>query len=139
MVEDRPGELWITLTDKSAENENIKIEATMFDGSVLEPNSGDDETEDRVRLHISMLVDVWKEGETDLMEFVCSAWSDSLEIQKIYVFRRDNPTKCYMGPDIMYDRCSFFPPFHFHLYFGLTRLSFSPLLYNRFYVDLMCI
>ncbi|KAL8532462.1 hypothetical protein ACS0TY_008890 [Phlomoides rotata] len=99
-VQDRPGELWITLTGKSAEDENIKIEATMFDGSVLEPNSGDDESEDTVRLHISMLVDVWKEGETNKMEFVCSAWPESLEIQKIYVFRRDNPAKPYMGPDI---------------------------------------
>ncbi|KAG6391143.1 hypothetical protein SASPL_148894 [Salvia splendens] len=100
-VEDQPGQQWITLRAKSAEDENIKIEATMFDGSILEPKSDDEDTEEVVRLHISMLVDIWKGKETDSMEFVCSAWPDSLEIQKVYMFKRDNfPAQPYMGPDM---------------------------------------
>ncbi|XP_020550573.1 uncharacterized protein At2g39795, mitochondrial isoform X2 [Sesamum indicum] len=83
MVEDRPGEQWITLRGKSAKDENIKIEATMFDGSIIAPKS----CGENLRLHISVLVDIWKGEGTDLMEFVCSAWPDSLEIQKVYIFR----------------------------------------------------
>ncbi|KAG6389310.1 hypothetical protein SASPL_150778 [Salvia splendens] len=100
-VEDQPGQQWITLRAKSAEDENIKIEATMFDGSILEPKSDDEDTEEVVRLHISMLVDIWKGKETDSMEFVCSAWPYSLEIQKVYMFKQDNsPAQPYMGPDM---------------------------------------
>lgn len=102
MVEDVPGQQWITLRgkskSKSGEDENIKIEATMFDGSIFAPKSED------VRLHISMLVDIWRgnEEETDLMEFVCSAWPDSLEIHKVYIFNRPPQPQPYMGPDIKY-------------------------------------
>ena len=107
-MEDQPGQQWITLRAKSAEDENIKIEATMFDGSILEPKSDDEDTEEVVRLHISMLVDIWKGKETDSMEFVCSAWPDSLEIQKVYMFKRDNsPAQPYMGPDMKYGICCF--------------------------------
>ncbi|KAI3467974.1 hypothetical protein Pfo_024637 [Paulownia fortunei] len=100
MVEDRPGEQWITLRGKSAEGENIKIEATMFDGAIIAQKSGDEGTEENLRLHISMLVDIWKGEGTDVMEFVCSAWSDSLEIQKVFLFRPDESSvRPYMGPD----------------------------------------
>ncbi|KAG8384664.1 hypothetical protein BUALT_Bualt04G0141500 [Buddleja alternifolia] len=96
-VEDRPGEQWITLRGKSGDDESIKIEATMFDGSVIAPEAG----EDNLQLHISVLVDIWKGEGSDSMEFVCSAWPDSLEIQKVYVFRREeSPVQPYMGPDI---------------------------------------
>lgn len=85
---------------KSAEGENIKIVATMIDGSVLVPKSGDNSNGEDVRLHISLLVDISKGEECDLLEFVCSAWSDSLEIQKVYMFRRDGPLPhLYMGPN----------------------------------------
>ncbi|KAI7989799.1 Uncharacterized protein LOK49_LG13G02728 [Camellia lanceoleosa] len=98
-VEDRPGEQWITLRGKFGENETIKIEATMFDGSVIVPKSGDDSTAENVCLHISLLVDISKGEECDL-EFVCSAWPDSIEIQKVYIFRRDGSLpRPYMGPN----------------------------------------
>ncbi|PIN23147.1 MAM33, mitochondrial matrix glycoprotein [Handroanthus impetiginosus] len=101
MVEDRPGEQWITLRGKSAEDENIKIEATMFDGSIVAPKSGEEGNEENVRLHICVLVDIWKGEGTDSLEFVCSAWPNSLKIQKVYIFRRDaSPAHPYMGPDI---------------------------------------
>lgn len=97
-MDDRPGNQWITLRGKFGENETIKIEATMFDGSVVVQKSGDDSTAEDVRLHISLLVDVSKGGECDL-EFVCSSWPDHIEIQKVYVYRRDGSSKWpYMGP-----------------------------------------
>ncbi|XP_058203371.1 uncharacterized protein At2g39795, mitochondrial-like [Rhododendron vialii] len=99
VVEDRPSEQWITLRGKFGENETIKIEATMFDGSVVVPKSGDDGTAEDVRLHISLLVDISKGGECDL-EFVCSSWPDHIEIQKVYIYRRDGSLKWpYMGPN----------------------------------------
>ncbi|KAK4415415.1 hypothetical protein Salat_2648900 [Sesamum alatum] len=104
MVEDRPGEQWITLRGKSAEDENIKIEATMFDGSIITPKSCDEGTQENTRLHISVLVDIWKGQGTDLMEFVCSAWPDSLEIHKVYIFRNGKPpAQPYMETALSFD------------------------------------
>ncbi|XAR71027.1 hypothetical protein NMG60_11028107 [Bertholletia excelsa] len=98
-VEDRPGEQWMTLRGKFGENETIKIEATMFDGSVVVPKSGDDSDAEEMCLHISVLVDISKGKECDL-EFVCSAWRDHMEIQKVYIFRRDKTLPPpYMGPN----------------------------------------
>ncbi|KAL7121690.1 hypothetical protein ACP275_01G000400 [Erythranthe tilingii] len=102
IVEDRPGEQWITLRGKSADDENIKIEATMFDGSILVPKSEDAED---VRLHISMVVDIWKGERSDhFMEFVCSAWPDCFEIQRVVIFKpphqQHSPSQPCMGPDI---------------------------------------
>ncbi|KAK6162117.1 hypothetical protein DH2020_001958 [Rehmannia glutinosa] len=99
IVEDRPGEQWIRLSSKSAEDENIKIEATMFDGFIIAQKSGDRGTQENVQLHISMSVDIWKGEGTNIMKFVCSAWPDSLEIQKVFMFRHDEPpARLYMGP-----------------------------------------
>ncbi|CAK9180473.1 unnamed protein product [Ilex paraguariensis] len=80
MVEDRPGEQWITLRGTSALDEDIKIEATMFHG---------------------LLVDISKGEGCDSLEFVCSAWPDCLEIQKVYFFKRDGLlAQPYMGPNL---------------------------------------
>ncbi|EPS60992.1 hypothetical protein M569_13811, partial [Genlisea aurea] len=103
-VEDRPGERWITLHGTSPYGEDIKIEASMFDGSMIVPRkSGDDESdeEEDIKLHISVVVDVRKPEGADFIEFVCSAWPDSLEILKVYVFPHDGlPPRPYIGPDI---------------------------------------
>ncbi|CAH9112193.1 unnamed protein product [Cuscuta epithymum] len=101
-VEDHPAEQWVTLKRKFQDDEDIKIEATMFDGSIpVAPKSGDESNED-VRLHISLLVDIWKKGGRDSLEFVCSAWPDSLEVQNVYIFKREGlqPSQPYMGPNI---------------------------------------
>ncbi|KAL6985194.1 hypothetical protein U1Q18_018577 [Sarracenia purpurea var. burkii] len=99
-VEDRPGEQWITLMGKFGGNETIKIEATMFDGSVAVPKSGDDSNAEDVHLHISLLVDISKGEDGCDLEFVCSSWPDHMEIQKVYIFRRgDSLTRPYMGPN----------------------------------------
>ncbi|KAA3489889.1 Mitochondrial glycoprotein family protein [Gossypium australe] len=100
-VQDRSGEKWMTMRGKYGENEEIKIEATMFDGCVFVPKPGEDSTGENVVLHISLLVDISKgQGYPD-MEFLCSAWPDHLEIQKVYLLNRDktiiNP---YMGRDL---------------------------------------
>ncbi|KAK3018527.1 hypothetical protein RJ639_005093 [Escallonia herrerae] len=97
-VEDRPGEQWVTLKGKSVWDEGIKIEATVFDGSTLVPKTTGDSSGKDMRLHISLLVDISKGEGNDLLEFVCSAWPDSLEIQRVYMFRRDGSLP-YLGPD----------------------------------------
>ncbi|CAK9317516.1 unnamed protein product [Citrullus colocynthis] len=100
-VEDRPGMQWITLKGKFGDTEDIKIEATMFDGCESVPKLGDDsDDEEDLRLHISVLVDISKGDGSEDLEFVCSAWPDSLEVQKLYVVKRDRMlARPYMGPD----------------------------------------
>lgn len=91
----------MTMKRKFGDDEDIKIEATMFDGYELSPKLGDDSIGDDLRLHISLLVDVSKGNGSDDLEFVCSAWPDSLEVQSVYLLRRDRmPSRPYMGPDI---------------------------------------
>ncbi|GLT76127.1 hypothetical protein SLA2020_478050 [Shorea laevis] len=53
-----------------------------------------------VHLHISLLVDISKGQDHDELEFWCSAWPDSLEIQKVYLLRREKMMAGpYMGRD----------------------------------------
>lgn len=103
-VEDHPGMQWITLKGKFKDTEDIKIEATMFDGCESVPKFGDDcEGEEDLRLHISVLVDISKGDGSEDLEFVCSAWPDSLDVQKLYVLKRDRMLAShYMGPDFRY-------------------------------------
>ncbi|XP_047342052.1 uncharacterized protein At2g39795, mitochondrial [Impatiens glandulifera] len=101
-VEDRPGEQSVILRSKFGEDERVKIEATMFDGSRPVPKYGKYETGQDVHLHISLLVDISKgnkeDGSEDL-EFVCSAWPTQIEIERVYIFNRDaNKPKPYIGP-----------------------------------------
>ncbi|XP_004291946.1 PREDICTED: uncharacterized protein At2g39795, mitochondrial [Fragaria vesca subsp. vesca] len=99
-VEDRPGEQWITMRGKFGDSEDIKIEVTMFDGYESVPKTGDESSGEDLRLHISVLVDISKGDGSNDLEFLCSAWPDSLEIQKVYVLHRGRmPAKPYLGPD----------------------------------------
>lgn len=101
MVEDRPGEQFLTLRGRSTIDENIKIEATMFDGyGTVSPKLRDEETELNPQLHISLLVDISKGEGSDMLEFVCSAWPDRLVIDKLYVLALDGKlSRPYIGPD----------------------------------------
>ena len=85
------------------DNEEIKIEVTMFDGCVFVPKPGEDNTGENELLQISLLVDISKGQGCPEIEFLCSAWPDRLDIQKVYLLHHDkiiiNP---YMGPDIRY-------------------------------------
>lgn len=82
---------------KFGDTEDIKIEVTMFDGYEIVHKMRDDCSGEDVRLHISVLVDISKGDGSDDLEFVCSAWPDSLEIRKVYLLRHLKTP--YMGPD----------------------------------------
>ncbi|KAM7483585.1 hypothetical protein LguiB_008168 [Lonicera macranthoides] len=95
-VDEWPGEQWIRLSRKFGENEEIKIEVTMFDHSIP---VGDVAKGEDVQLHITMIVDVFKGDGSDVLEFVCSAWPDSVEIQKVFTRRHEWMTgHPYLGP-----------------------------------------
>ncbi|KAK1439434.1 hypothetical protein QVD17_05252 [Tagetes erecta] len=96
VVEDRPGEQYVTLRGRSTVDEDIKIEATMFDG--LYRNMDDDEPD--CQLHISMIVDIMKAEGGDTLQVVCSAWPKRLEIQNLYVIDFGGTlTRPYTGPN----------------------------------------
>ncbi|KAK8473045.1 hypothetical protein PHAVU_001G046600 [Phaseolus vulgaris] len=99
-VEERRGEQVVTLKGKFGECEDLRIEATMFDGCEHVPASGDDSSGVNVRLHLSLIVDISKgEGENEL-EFVCSAWPEGLNVEKVYLLRRGRmAARPYIGPD----------------------------------------
>lgn len=124
MVEDRPGEQLVTLS-RSMYNETIKIEATMFDGyGVIAPNSRDEDT-DNEQLHISVLVDITKAEGGDTLEFICSAWQERLEIQKLYVFGLNGRSPWpYTGPDFRYINYIIYIYFFLLLVFCNLRVSF---------------
>lgn len=101
IVEDRPGEQWISLRGKYGGKEEIKIEVTMFDGAIPVAKSGDGGKEDDMKLHISMIVDISKGENCDnVLEFICSAWPDSLEIQKVFLLKRNRlASKPFTAPN----------------------------------------
>ncbi|XP_010048145.2 uncharacterized protein At2g39795, mitochondrial [Eucalyptus grandis] len=102
-VQDQPGQRWVTLRGNFGNGEDIKIEATSFDAAVLVQKPGEDNSRQDMRLHISLLVDVSKGDGLGMLEFLCSAWPDSLEIRNVYLFRKEMQEKMhswpYMGPD----------------------------------------
>ncbi|KAH0871530.1 hypothetical protein HID58_078552 [Brassica napus] len=98
-VEDRPGEQCIVMKGKFGEDETIKMEATMFDGFMTVPRTGLDASGRDVRLHVSLLVDISKADGSEDMEFLCSVWPNRIEIQNLYMLRRDKITgQPYLGP-----------------------------------------
>lgn len=71
----------------------------MFDGAVPVKKNGGVDTDDNVELHITMIVDIFKGDGNSVLEFVCSAWSNSIEIQKVFVRGHDRMTgQPYTGP-----------------------------------------
>ncbi|KAK6912528.1 Mitochondrial glycoprotein [Dillenia turbinata] len=101
-IDRRKGQQFITLSSKFGENEEIKIEATMFNGSEIIPQVGDDDSREDLRLHIGLIINISEEEDGKLkdMEFLCSAWQDALEIQKVYTVKWDGLVAApYMGPN----------------------------------------
>ncbi|KAJ1429178.1 Mitochondrial glycoprotein [Sesbania bispinosa] len=99
LVDGRPEERWITLKRQFA-NEDIKVEVTMFDGAVPAPSaSGGVANSDEMQLHITLIVNISK-GEGGVLELMCSAWPDTIEIKRLFI-RRDQKTHAepYAGPD----------------------------------------
>lgn len=114
-VDERLGEQWIRLERKYAENENIKIEVTMFDRSIPAPKSGGSSgTVEDVLLHITVIVNITKGDSSDVLEIMCSAWPDSLEIDRFFLRRGEKmPAQPYAGPEFKYD----FQGPQYYLYF----------------------
>ncbi|XP_034695440.1 uncharacterized protein At2g39795, mitochondrial-like [Vitis riparia] len=100
VVEERPGEQWIRLKKKFGEKEEIKIEVTMFDGSIPVEKSPDGiRIGQEVELHITLIVNISKGEGSDVLEFVCSAWPQSVEIVNVLVHGKDGrPNQLYMSP-----------------------------------------
>lgn len=105
VVEERPGEQWIRLKKKFGEKEEIKIEVTMFDGSIPVEKSPDGiRIGQEVELHITLIVNISKGEGSDVLEFVCSAWPQSVEIVNVLVHGKDGrPNQLYMSPKFKYD------------------------------------
>ncbi|KAM0917411.1 hypothetical protein ACQ4PT_009523 [Festuca glaucescens] len=89
-VEDRPGEQWVRLRAAHRGTEEIKIDATLFDGAA-EP--GPDASlfhrvealEQGPRLHLSLIVEVARANR--VLGFICSAWPDDLTIRHVLTLR----------------------------------------------------
>ncbi|KAB1218782.1 hypothetical protein CJ030_MR3G026662 [Morella rubra] len=98
-VDDRPGEQWIRLRRKFRD-EDIKVEATMFDGSIPTSKSGGGGIGDEVQLHITLIVNITKGEGGDVLEIMCSAWPDSIEIKRLFLCRGVKmPAQSYAGPE----------------------------------------
>ncbi|WJX16243.1 hypothetical protein P8452_06298 [Trifolium repens] len=98
IVEERPGAQVVTMKGRFGDNEDIKIDATMFDGFANVPAFGDDSSGVNVQLHLSLIVDISKGEDGNGLEFVCSAWPDSLDVHKVFILKRGS-TKPFDGPD----------------------------------------
>lgn len=99
-IDDRPGEQWIILKGKF-KGEDIKVEVTMFDGAVPASKSGGGgKIGDEVQLHITLIVNITKVEGGEVLEIMCSAWPDSIEINRLFIRRSDNmPAQPYAGPE----------------------------------------
>lgn len=99
LVDGRPGERWITLRRQFAD-EDIKVEVTMFDGAVPAPSaSGGVADANEMQLQSTLVVSISK-GEGGVLEIMCSAWPDTIEIKRLFI-RSDKkmPAEPYAGPD----------------------------------------
>ncbi|KMZ73391.1 Mitochondrial glycoprotein family protein [Zostera marina] len=89
VIEDPRGEQLIRMRKKYRSTEDIKVEATMFDGFVSSSSIAISDDEDAYgKLRISLTVEVSKHSQSDsigVVQFECSAWPDSLSIRKVFV------------------------------------------------------
>ncbi|GJR15336.1 mitochondrial glycoprotein [Tanacetum coccineum] len=98
-IDERSGEQWIRLNKKFGDNEEIKVEVTMFQVSTPPAKESDVTTANDLELYISMVIDIFKDEENGILEFVCNVWPDSVEIEKVFMRDQDGMTgKPYMGP-----------------------------------------
>ncbi|KAK7294002.1 hypothetical protein RJT34_16885 [Clitoria ternatea] len=99
MIDGRPGERWITLRRQYADEE-VKVEVTMFDGAVPASSAnGEVANSDEMQLHITLIVTISK-GEGGVLEIMCSAWPDSIEIKRLLLCGNVKvPAEPYAGPE----------------------------------------
>lgn len=99
-IDEQPGQQWIRLKRRFGENEEVKVEATMLYGS--DSDSKDNDPSKEVILHISLIVNIQKD-DGEVLEFICSAWPNSLEIVNVFVRTNEaKPSKPYLGPEFEY-------------------------------------
>lgn len=106
-VNERAGEKWIGLEKKFGDDEEIKVEVTLFDGSMPVSKYVDGKESGQIGeeliMHITLIVSVFKDDNDKVLEFVCSAWPTSVEIDKIFMRPRGQmPEEPYMGPPFKY-------------------------------------
>lgn len=95
-MDSRPGKQYLQLRKTHNKKEDIKVDATMFDGFI----SGESDTD--VKHHISLVVDIIKGEGNNVLQFICSAWPSTLGIEKVFRYQQQklvpimNP---FMGPD----------------------------------------
>ncbi|TKY64616.1 mitochondrial protein [Spatholobus suberectus] len=100
MVDGRAGERWITLKRQHAD-EHIKLEVTMFDGAVPVPTpNGDVANSDEMQMHITVIVTISKGEDGGVLEIMCSAWPDSIEIKRLFIRANEKMlADPYAGPE----------------------------------------
>ncbi|CAM9001750.1 unnamed protein product [Rhodiola kirilowii] len=98
-VTDKPGEEVITLTAKHGENEEIRIEATMFDCCVIVPLTGEGPSRGEERRHLSLRVHIAKGDGSYPLTVICSSWPEYLDVQRFFVASdlEQQRVKPYMG------------------------------------------
>ncbi|CAH8258751.1 unnamed protein product [Arabidopsis lyrata] len=70
----------------------------MFDRSV--PTSKSTKTEPDYILHITFIVNISKGGASEVLEIMCSAWPDTIEISKLCIRKGINTSaSSYGGPE----------------------------------------
>uniref|UniRef100_A0A0D9XGN2 Uncharacterized protein n=1 Tax=Leersia perrieri TaxID=77586 RepID=A0A0D9XGN2_9ORYZ len=92
-VEDRPGEQWVRLRAAGGGAEEVKIDATMFDGAAVPPPDAPlfqrvESLERGPRLHLSLIVEVTRADR--VLGFICSAWPDELVVRHVLTLREAN-------------------------------------------------
>ncbi|KAK1427218.1 hypothetical protein QVD17_15901 [Tagetes erecta] len=100
-IDERTGEQWIRLNKEFGPKEEIKVEVTMFQVSAppAAAKDGAVTTANDLELYISMVVDIFKDEKTGILEFVCNVWPESVEIDKVFMRDQDGMTgKPYLGP-----------------------------------------
>ena len=114
-VDEQPGEQWIRLKGKFGEHEDIKVEATMFDGSIPVSKAGGPGQD--VKLHISLVINIHK-GDGEVFEFLCSAWPDSIEITNLFVQGNDKKPSWPCLISVLNSSMVIYFEFHLHTLYG---------------------
>lgn len=71
----------------------------MFRVSAPPAKDGTVTTENDLELYISMVIDIFKDEESGILEFLCNVWPDSIEIEKVFMRDQDGMAgKPYLGP-----------------------------------------
>ncbi|KAJ1694937.1 hypothetical protein LUZ63_011635 [Rhynchospora breviuscula] len=110
-VQDHPGQQWILLKSSLYNpGEEIKIDATMFDGAAIPDNAQSQSLYKKIeslergpRRHISLVVEVSRAGSD--FGFICSAWPDYLVVENAFPLSRSGSTGIpYMGRKFNFKR-----------------------------------